>query len=83
MENPTRVVLIEQDYTEKILNVTGTYSYKEALDILEQCCKKFGGKLYVPKGNYSWAFEWHCEDYNETYWAIIPIDGKFKHPLFK
>lgn len=75
MENPTKVIIIKRDYTNEILDVKGVYSYEESLGILQKCSTAWGGELYVPKGNYSWAFEWHCKDYNETYWAIIPIDN--------
>lgn len=82
MENLTRVVLIEKDNVNQILDVKGPYSYKDAFEILENGHKKLGGELYVPKGNCDWAIEWHYNDYNGTYWGICPIDNDFKYPEF-
>ena len=77
-----KFILIEKDNIEQILEVKGVYTYKEALEILENGHKKLGGKLYVPEGNHDWAIEWHYGDYNGTYWSIIPIDSDFKYPEY-
>ena len=82
MENSMKFVLIEQDNVGQITDVKGVYTYKEALEILENGYKKLGGELYVPEGNHDWAFEWHYGDYNGTYWSITPIDDKFEYPKY-
>lgn len=78
----TKVVLIQQDNLEQILDVKGVYTYQEAVEILGIGHKKLGGELYVPEGNHDWAKEWHYEDHNGTYWSIIPIDSDFKYPEY-
>lgn len=75
-------VLVERDKYEQIISIKGVYTYKEALNILENGHKKLGGKLYVPEGNADWAIEWHYEDYNETYWGLLPINNDFKYPKY-
>ena len=77
-----KFVLIERDNADQVLSVKGTYTYKEAIDILEKGYESLGGKFYVPEGNHDWAFEWHYEDGNGTYWEICPIDDKFKYPEY-
>lgn len=77
-----KFILIKQDNAEQILDVKGTYTYKEAFEILENGQKELGGELYIPEGNRDWAFEWHYEDYNGTYWLIFPIDSKFEYPEY-
>jgi len=67
-------ILIKKDNIEQILDVKGVYTYKEALEILENGHDKLGGKLYVPDGNHDWAIEWHYGDYNETYYPYILLN---------
>jgi len=81
MENiPSKVVLIQRDNADQVLDVKGPYKYEYGLEILENGQKKFGGKLFTPEGNHDWAIQWHYDDYNGTYWEIYPIDDKFKYP---
>lgn len=75
-----KFILIQRDNAEQVLEVKGIYTYKEAFEILENGNKELGGKLYVPEGCHDWAFEWHYNDYNGTYWSMFPIDNKFKYP---
>lgn len=78
MEN--KFILIEQDNRDQITDTKGPYTYKEALDILENGHKELGGDLFVPGGNHAWAYEWHYNDSNGTFWSIFPIDDKFEYP---
>lgn len=82
VNNLIKFVLIEKDNSEQILSIRGPYGYKESFDILENGYKNLGGELYVPDGNHYWAYEWHYNDYNGTYWSITPIDDKFNYPEY-
>jgi hypothetical protein len=74
------VVLIQRDNQDQVLSVKGPYELKEGLEILDKGHRELGGELFVPKGNFDWAFQWRYGDYNGTYWAIHPVDNNFKYP---